>query len=106
MTQLCLRYFKALRAHNLMNEYIKKKLSTQTNKEEGNRSLLSKPPRRTYNKNQRGPPGHASQLRASRHGRPAPAAVSRQVEIEKKADHQERASLVARRMWAIGRVGA
>ena len=32
-----------------MNEYMKKKLSTQTSKEEGNRSLLSKPPRRTYN---------------------------------------------------------
>ena len=28
---------------------MKKKLSTQTSKEEGNRSLLSKPPRRTYN---------------------------------------------------------
>ncbi len=33
----------------LMNECMKKKLSTQTSKEEGNRSLLSKPPRRTYN---------------------------------------------------------
>ncbi len=32
-----------------MNECMKKKLSTQTSKEEGNRSLLSKPPRRTYN---------------------------------------------------------
>jgi len=29
---------------------MKKKLSTQTSKEEGNRSLLSKPPRRTYNR--------------------------------------------------------
>jgi len=44
-----LRYFKVLRAHNLINEYMKKKLSTQTSKEEGNRSLLSKPPRRIYN---------------------------------------------------------
>ncbi len=35
--------------HNLMNECMKKKLSTQTSKEEGNRSLLSKPPRRIYN---------------------------------------------------------
>jgi len=34
----------------LMNECMKKKLSTQTSKEEGNRSLLSKPPRRTYNR--------------------------------------------------------
>ena len=33
-----------------MNECMKKKLSTQTSKEEGNRSLLSKLPRRTYNK--------------------------------------------------------
>ncbi len=33
----------------LMNECMKKKLSTQTSKEEGNRPVLSKPPRRTYN---------------------------------------------------------
>ncbi len=33
-----------------MNECIKKKLSIQTSKEEGNRSLLSKLPRRTYNR--------------------------------------------------------
>ena len=33
----------------LMNECMKKKLSTQTSKEEGNRSLLSKPSRRIYN---------------------------------------------------------
>jgi len=47
--QLCFALFQALRAHNLMNECMKKKLSTQTSKEEGNRPVLSKPPRRTYN---------------------------------------------------------
>ncbi len=34
-----------------MNECMKKKLSTQTSKEEGNRPVLSKPPWRTYNTN-------------------------------------------------------
>ncbi len=33
-----------------MNKCMKKKLSTQTSKEEGNRPVLSKPPRRIYNR--------------------------------------------------------